>query len=125
MSNIYLKATDESSLWEALESINLATKDYDMEDENNIRPDDLELDAEWEMTGAYDWRFTGTAIDMIGTIYTETGNMLTDDEGMEYPEMTALDGYHANLIANLTDDELSALPTVDAPATPYRKWAGE
>ena len=123
--NYYLKADNKQEFWRSLETAGLAKKEYDLEDENNIRPDDLELDAEWEMTGAYDWRFTGTAIDMIGTIYTETGNMLTDDEGMEYPEMTALDGYHANLIANLTDDELSALPTVDAPATPYRKWAGE
>jgi len=122
MSNIYLKTNDESSLWEALESVNLATRDYDMEDENNIRPDDLDIDAEWEMTGAYDHRFTGTALDIIGTIYTETGNMLTDDEGMEYPEMVPVEGFHANMKA---DVDIEGLPTIDAPTTPYRKWAGE
>jgi hypothetical protein len=36
-------------------------------------------------------------IDLIGTLYAPTGNMLTDDEGNEYPEKEAISGYHANM----------------------------
>lgn len=120
MANYYLKTNDEASLWEALEAANLAVKDYDPEDALNVRPEDAMEDESWVPTGAFDWRFTGTALDIIGAIWKETGNMLTDDEGLEYPEMAAVDGFHANLIA----DNADGLPTVDAPATPYRKWAG-
>lgn len=118
----YIKTTDEASLWLALEEANLAVRDYDLEDALNVRPTDLDMEAEWEPTGAFDWRFTGTALDIIGSIYKETGVMLTDEDGMEYPEVAPIDGFHANMIAN-TDADLSAI-TVDAPATPYRKWAG-
>ena len=37
------------------------------------------------------------SIDFIGTIYKPTGVTLTSEDGMEYPEMKALDGYHVNL----------------------------
>ena len=118
----YLKTTDEASLWLALEEANLAVRDYDPEDELNIRPADLDMETEWEPSGSYEWRFTGTALDIIGSIYKETGVMLTDAEGMEYPEMAPIDGFHANMIAT-TEADLSAI-TVASPATPYRKWAG-
>lgn len=115
--NHYLKADSETALWEALESAGLAVKDYDPEDELNQCP----MDAEgWQPTGAFDWRFTGIALDIIGTIYQPTGNTLTDEEGNEYPEMAAIDGYHANLIS----DSAEGLPTIEAPNTPYRIWAG-
>jgi hypothetical protein len=125
----YLKTTDEASLWLALETANLAVKDYDPEDELNVRPTDVSddtLNQEWQPTGAYDWRFTGEALDIIGTIYVESGNMLTaeDGEGNEvtYPEMVAIEGYHANIKAPAG---IEGLPEVVAPNTPYRKWMGE
>jgi len=121
MRNYYLKTTDDNALWLALETAGLARKEYDPEDPANQRPEDLDLETDWEPTGAFDWVFTGTALDIIGTIYEPTGNMLTDDEGFEYPEMEAIDGCHANLIAS---DGLD-LPEIEKPATPYRKWAGE
>ncbi len=34
---------------------------------------------------------------VIGTLYDVTGNMLTDEDGNEYPEKAAVTGYHANL----------------------------
>lgn len=125
MATYYLKATDEQALWTALEAANLAVKDYDPTDEANQRPTDLEPDAEWEPTGAYEWRSLSNMLDVIGTMYRETGNMLTDGEGMEYPEMEAIDGYHANLREELTDEQVALLPTIDAPTVPYRKWAGD
>jgi hypothetical protein len=126
MATYYLKATDEQALWTALEAADLAVKDYDPEDPLNSRPDDLEMDAEWAgPTGVYEWRSLSNMLDIIGTMYRETGNMLTTEDGMEYPEMEAIEGYHANLREVLTDAQEAALPTVTAPATPYRKWAGD
>ena len=37
------------------------------------------------------------AIDLVGVIYEPTGNMLTDDEGNEYPETAPVDGWHVNI----------------------------
>ena len=36
--------------------------------------------------------------DLIGTIYKASGVILTDEEGNEYPEMKALEGYHVNVL---------------------------
>ena len=121
----YLKATSEANLWTALEAAGLAHKQYDPTDALNSRPDDLEPDAEWEPTGAYEWIADTPMLDIIGTMYAATGNMLTTEDGMEYPEMAPIDGFHANLREELTDEQVALLPTVDAPATPYRKWAGD
>jgi len=115
----YLKANSEQELWEALEGAGLAVKDYDPEDEANQRPEDA---IDWSPSGAFSWRFTGVALDLIGTIHEPSGNMLTDDEGNEYPEMVALDGYHANLIA---ESCIEGLPEIVPPNTPYRIWAGQ
>ena len=66
------------------------------------------------------------AFDTIGLIYKATGNMLTDEEGMEYPEMAPVDGWHINLRirgdymraeAEAIDDEYGV-----EPATPHRTW---
>jgi hypothetical protein len=126
MATYYLKATDEQALWTALEAADLAVKDYDPEDPLNSRPADLDLDTEWAgPSGAYEWRSLSNMLDIIGTMYRETGTMLTTEDGMEYPEMEAIEGYHANLREDLTAAQEAELPTVDAPATPYRKWAGD
>lgn len=126
MATYYLKATDEQALWTALEAADLAVKDYDPDDPLNSRPADLGMEEEWDgPSGAYEWRSLSNMLDIIGTMYRETGTMLTTDDGMEYPETEAIDGYHANLREVLTDAQEAALPTVDAPATPYRKWAGD
>ena len=127
MATYYLKATDEQALWTALEAADLAVKDYDPEDPLNSPPDDYDYmeDGEFVKTGAYEWRSISNMLDIIGTMYRETGTMLTTDDGMEYPETEAIDGYHANLREVLTTAQEAELPTVAAPATPYRKWAGD
>jgi hypothetical protein len=126
MTTYYLKATSEAALWEALEAASLAHKEYDREDPLNVAPDDLGPEDTWDgPSGAYEWMADTPMLDIIGAMYRATGTMLTDGEGMEYPEMEAVDGYHANLREELTDEQVALLPAVDAPATPYRKWAGD
>lgn len=69
------------------------------------------------------------AIDVVGLIYKETGNMLTDDAGNEYPEMAPIDGWHVNLrlMGDKRREEVEAIAATyevtPAPATPHRVWA--
>lgn len=126
MATYYLKSTNEQSLWTALEAADLAVKDYDLEDPLNSRPDDLKIDAEWDgPSGAYEWRSLSNMLDIIGIMYRETGNTLTTEDGIEYPETETVSGYHANLREDLTAEQEAELPTVTTPTTPYRKWAGD
>ena len=66
------------------------------------------------------------AIDVVGTLHEPTGNTLTDDEGMEYPEMQAMTGWHVNI--RLTGDAMrDTVETLDTshgvtPETPMRVW---
>jgi hypothetical protein len=113
--NYYIKTTDETSLWEALETAGLAQKRYDNEDPLNI-PSGLD----WVPTGAFTW-VAKCQLDIIGTIYVPTGTQEVD--GKEMPVMEAIEGFHANLLADLTEEQKSALPLIDAPATPVRVWA--
>jgi len=66
------------------------------------------------------------AIDVVGTLHEPTGNTLTDDEGMEYPEMQALDGWHVNirLMGDAVRETVEALDTLHGvtPETPMRVW---
>lgn len=127
MATYYLKATDEQALWTSLEAADLAYKYYNPEDALNTPPDDYDFmaDGEFIKTGVYDWISKSNMLDIIGTIYAETGNTLTTEDGIEYPETAAIAGYHANLREDLTAEQEGALPTVTAPATPQRKWAGD
>ncbi|RLF63879.1 MAG: hypothetical protein DRN30_06055 [Thermoplasmata archaeon] len=62
--------------------------------------------------------------EVIGTIYRPTGNMLTDSEGNEYPEMEPVEGYHVNAL-DLTDEDRQKLePYIIQPETPYCVFAG-
>jgi len=140
MQTYYLKATSEQALWDALEAAEVVKKIYDSTDSDNQRPSDLDPEAEWSPTGTFTWE-TPNMLDIIGTMYTATGTMLTDGEGMEYAEMEAVDGYHANLrsqiktvrqddgiveqVSDITDEQVALLPTIDAPTVPHRKWAGD
>ena len=81
------------------------------------------------------------SIDFVGTIYKPTGVTLTSEDGMEYPEMKALAGYHVNLrfaylpstyaVDASTGEQVeipSAIPDALAPyivepASPSRVWA--
>ena len=60
------------------------------------------------------------AIDVIGTIYKPTGEMITTDEG-EVPEMAPVVGWHANVRHTAEAPELEAYRVF--PQTPARGWA--
>lgn len=85
------------------------------------------IDGVPTQTGAEDgFRLAdGIALDVIGTIYKPTGKTLTVD-GMEVPEMAPIAGYHANLIGDLSAEQVAALGDVllpEPPANPYRVFA--
>lgn len=96
MTDLYLKATDKVAMDAALTTAGL------LDDEGN---------------------YIGN-VDVIGEIYKPTGNTLTDEDGMEYPEMQAIAGYHVNV---RTDDvaviDSLATITMTEPTTPFRVWA--
>lgn len=66
------------------------------------------------------------SIDIVGLIHEATGNMLTDDEGNEYPEIAPINGWHVNL--RIRGDYMRAeAEAIDTdfgvePATPHRTW---
>lgn len=119
--NYYLKTTDEAELWSALESAGLAIKQFELTDPLNQRPEDTSPESDWQPSGEYTWKFTGIALDIIGTLYVK-GDVTTNEEGREQSEMIALDGFHANVKATAG---IQGLPTIDTPKTPLRTWAGE
>ncbi len=81
------------------------------------------------------------SIDYVGIIFKPTGKVLKDKEGLEYPEMKALDGYHVNLrITSLPNKTMidadtgeyveipstipdNLLPYIVEPTSPSRVWA--
>ena len=82
------------------------------------RPDHLDSDGETILHLAY-FEANYPNIDVIGIIYKPTGKMLTAD-GIEYPEMTPIDGWHVNVRSTELHPVLDAYAT--APTTPVRVW---
>ena len=63
--------------------------------------------------------FPQHSIDVIGTIYKPTGNMLASEEG-EFPEMAPVDGWHVNVRG--AEDATLAEHHIEV-TTPVRGWA--
>ena len=66
------------------------------------------------------------AIDVVGTIYEPTGETLTDDEGVAYPAMAPVDGWHVNirLVGDAMRETVEALDASHGvtPNSPSRVW---
>jgi hypothetical protein len=66
------------------------------------------------------------SIDIVGTLHEPTGATLTDDEGMEYPEMQAMTGWHVNirLMGDAVRETVEALDATHGvtPDAPQRIW---
>lgn len=104
MQDFYLKTTDLNTMWNILLDLNLALVQQDMEGNPMYVPN-------------------GIALDIIGTIYKPTGNMITLEGGFQVEEQLPIDGFHANIRGALTEEQVARLPLVNPPATPYRVWA--
>lgn len=63
---------------------------------------------------------SGTSHVVLGTLYKETGNILTTDDGIEYAEKEAIEGYHVNVLGELPDVFTDYVIEVD---TPQVVWA--
>lgn len=63
-------------------------------------------------------------IDYVGTIYRDSGQYTLDEDGFEVAIMEPVEGYHVNLRGNLTQEQIDALPIIDAPNNPQRIFAG-
>jgi hypothetical protein len=108
MIDYYLKFTDE------LQANSILYTQVPTAWSESVSMDEPPIATEWMDKPNYD------NIDVIGTIYKPTGTMLTNEEGMEYPEMEAIEGYHVN-IRNYTEaPELEQYVVV--PTIPMRVW---
>ena len=125
---IHLKAADEATFMQALKDCEWAwDTEYRVEVDEATGEETVTEDVIREEGIA---TYTAThSLDIIGTIYAETGNTLTseaDEDGntFEYPEMAPVDGWHANLLLHGEDmPEALAEFEIEAPATPIRKFA--
>lgn len=133
MKDYYLKFPDEYTGLTALSDFSTGQlEEYDTITENLYENED---DPE-EVTGTQEVtrevpvlnKFTHEhAIDIVGVIYQPTGVMITDEEGFEYPETAAVDGYHVNIrslsgeVNELIESKLSDY--IVTPVTPNRVWA--
>lgn len=106
MENYYLKFTNEIEFKEIFLSLNLASIEpvYGTENDTQFVPKII--------------------TDVIGLIYQPTGNVLLDEQGLQYPEQIPIDGYHVNIKAALSDEQIAALPIITV-TNPVRKWAGD
>ena len=59
--------------------------------------------------------------DLIGTLYKPNGIMLKDEEGNEYPQMEAVEGYHVNTLPPLAE---TLEQFVVEPTNKHRVFAG-
>lgn len=83
----YLKAESEAALWSALQAAGAATT-FEVKDEDGNVVETRHAPA------------PGFSIDVIGTIFKPTGNLIQQTVGdvtVEVPEMAALEGFHANM----------------------------
>ena len=84
------------------------------------------LSAFYDDEGGFVSSTADYAIDVVGVLQEPTGVTITNDDGMEYPEMQALDGWHVNI--RLSGDglrnEIEALAVSHGvtPSAPKRVW---
>ena len=84
------------------------------------------LSAFYDDEGEFVSNTADYAIDAVGVLHEATGATITNDDGMEYPEMQALDGWHVNirLSSDTMRDAVEALDVSHGvtPDAPKRVW---
>jgi hypothetical protein len=104
----YLKAASEAALMTALEAVN-AVKSVQVKNEQGET-----IETRYVAAPGYN-------LDLVGTVYKPTGNMIqqtVDGRVTEVPEVTALPGFHENLRG-----PADLAPTV--VVTPYQRTEAE
>ena len=117
--DFYLKLTSESEMPTVLSAF------YRQDYVTNVDDEGVETQVAdgdpYMVTHTHDY-----AIDVVGTIHEPTGVTLTDSEGMDYPEMAAVDGWHVNirLVGDAMRDVVEALDGAYGvtPNSPSRVW---
>ena len=117
--DFYLKLTAESDMPTVLSAF------YQQDYVTNV--DDEGVETQVADGDPYLVQFTHDyAIDVVGTIHEPTGVTLTDSEGMDYPEMAAVDGWHVNirLVGDAMRETVEALDESHGvtPNSPSRVW---
>ena len=117
--DFYLKLTAESDMPTVL--ADFYRQDYITSvDEEGVETQVADGDP-YLVTHSHDY-----AIDVVGTIYEPTGETLTDDEGVAYPEMAPVDGWHVNirLVSDAMRETVEALDATHGvtPNSPSRVW---
>ena len=84
------------------------------------------LSAFYDDEGEFVGNTTDYAIDVVGVLQEPTGATLTDDDGMGYPEMVAVTGWHVN-IRLLNNTKRTIVESIDeshwvTPTSPSRPW---
>ena len=117
--DFYLKLTAESDMPTVLSAF--YTQDY----VTNVDDEGVETQVAdgnpYMVTHTHDY-----AIDVVGVIHEPTGVTLTDSEGMDYPEVAAVDGWHVNirLVGDAMRETVEALDATHGvtPNSPSRVW---
>ena len=117
--DFYLKLTSEAEMPAVLSAF--YTQDYVTNvDDEGVETQVADGDP-YMVTHTHDY-----AIDVVGVIHEPTGVTLTDSEGMDYPEMAAVDGWHVNirLVGDAMRDVVEALDGAYGvtPNSPSRVW---
>ena len=117
--DFYLKLTSEAEMPAVLSAF--YTQDYVTNvDDKGVETQVADGDP-YMVTHTHDY-----AIDVVGTIHEPTGVTLTDSEGMDYPEMAAVDGWHVNirLVGDAMRETVEALDATHGvtPNSPSRVW---
>ena len=117
--DFYLKLTSESDMPTVLSAF------YQQDYVTNVDDEGVETQVAdgdpYMVTHTHDY-----AIDVVGTIHEPTGVTLTDSEGMDYPEMAAVEGWHVNvrLVGDAMRETVEALDATHGvtPNSPSRVW---
>ncbi|MEO1989614.1 MAG: hypothetical protein ABGX47_23645 [Martelella sp.] len=118
MHDVFLKFADHAEALTGLEAVGMVISP-DEDDTVRITYHDTALP-----TGMLLVKAVGPTCD--GLVYAPTGEMETDGDGVEYPVMAAVPGFHVNL--RLEDgaalpDALAAFAVTPEPATPAEIFA--
>jgi len=105
-TKLYLRAADRDEMFDALETAGLSAE---REDGTRVVISNHQF-----------------AVADLGVLSEPTGEVLTDDEGLEYPEIAQIPGYHFNVKHHPDIEPPAPLVAVQVhPASPRVGWAGD